>query len=129
MLKLLSLIALLGTVSVADTFVTFTQLASNPSAFQLRWVSVKGFVAIDELGHQYIFATLGEAREKNFRRSIDLIPLPGEERSMGALADLACADIYGRFTAYSERFLPSGYLLSDAGEIEVKRVSTCPAEW
>jgi hypothetical protein len=128
MLKLLPLIALLGTAVASGALISVTQLASNPGAFQLRWVSVRGFVAIDELGHQYLFATLQEAREKNFRRSIDLVSLPDEERSMRALADLACADIYGRFTAYGKRFLPSGYLLSDVGEVEIKRVSTCPAQ-
>jgi len=109
-----------------DIALPFDCLVRNPEDYQGAWVIVRGFVAIDGLGHQYLFDSLQNAKEKKYEKSIDLMPIVGEEGVMEVLKDAACADIYGKFKAYGKHFLPTGYLLSGIGLIEVKRISVCP---
>jgi hypothetical protein len=120
------LLGAIGTSSSCRTVVLIDDLFTDSAKFQERFIDVRGYVAIDELGHQYLFATLNQAVVRDWARSIDLTPEDGE-LEIAALRDRACAEVYGKFEAYGAKFVPSGYLLSKAGLIQVKRVSSCPA--
>lgn len=125
---IIGLAIFLPIVGNADGFIkSVNSLSRDSASFQDKWITVRGFVAIDELGHEYLFGSLHEAKEKNFANSIDLVAIPGLERSMELLTDAACADIYGKFNAYGDKYLPTGYLLSSAGLMKVKRISECPS--
>lgn len=101
-------------------------LTLNPDIYQDKWLTVRGYIGIDEQGHQYLFSTLDDAIKKDFPKSIDLVPLPSKAHAMSPLTDKACAEIYGVFNAYGKKYLPTGYLLSNTGLIKVALVSNCP---
>ena len=118
---------LLPALTSADSFVKNVDTVSqDPVAYQDKWITVRGFTGMDEQGHEYLFGTLRDAKEKDLSTSIDLAALPGQEKAMSLLKDKACADVYGKFNAYGSRYLPMGYLSSHAGLINVKRISECP---
>ena len=108
------------------TLASIDDLLANSSAFQEQLISVRGYVGIDELGHEYLFATLNQSTAHNWSESIDLVSETGTPK-VATLHNATCAEVYGKFLAYGSRYIPTGYLLSKAGMIEIKRISSCPS--
>ncbi|MEO8802898.1 MAG: hypothetical protein ABI304_07120 [Rudaea sp.] len=123
------LAALLASLSLGTTVLPFGTLFANHANYNNRFLSVRGFVAIDELGHQYFFASLQKAKERKYSESIDIIPLRNDLQSVPALRNFSCAELYGKFESYGPHLIPMGYLMSNAGDLLVKRVSSCPHWW
>jgi hypothetical protein len=111
--------------AVAGEMVSFDELYANNEKFQRHYLTVRGIVAIDPVGHQYLFATRVEARQRNYPKSIDILPFRDTDPRVPALRDLACAELYGEFQSWSG-YITTDYLLSGAGGLRVKRVSSCP---
>ena len=123
---LIALLSILASLSAhAGTLVSFATLFSNPDAYHDQYLTVRGFVGIDSLGHQYLFGTLEEARAKDYPGSIDILPLLDTDAPVPRLRNLSCAELYGAFHSWSN-YITTDYLLSKAGGLRVKRVSACP---
>ncbi len=130
-LKIVGLFLLASAGASAKTTTTdFDLVFNNPGSYEDKWLTVRGFIRNDGRGHQYLFRSSRDAREKSDKNSIDLIAvIPGREKAANPLIDMACADIYGQFNSYGEHgVIPMGYMASDAGLITVARVSECPAD-
>jgi hypothetical protein len=116
-------------LAAASALLPFQTLWQSHHRFNEHWVTVRGYVAIDSLGNAFLFEALPQVFGKKYTTygaSIDLLPLAGGEKSYSLLRNGACAEVYGRFEAYDSHTIPSGYLLSQAGLIKVRRVESCP---
>ena len=84
-------------------------------------------VAMDDLGHSWLFETRPEVFQERYIHygdAIDLDAFPGAERNFSLLRNAACVEVYGRFDSYTQ-VIHVGYLLSNAGLLNVTRVATC----
>jgi hypothetical protein len=114
-------------VVTAGEAIGLKTLWRNPDAYEKHWILVRGYVAMDELEHRWLFETLPEIYEEkyvNYGNAIDLDAFPGSERSFSLLRNAACVELYGRFESYTQ-VITIDYLLSKAGLLHVKRVATC----
>ena len=120
---------LLGACATAHSWTSpvrdFGSVFQHPSLFDDQWITVRGYIGMDGLGHAYLFSTLHEAQEKKFANSIDIIAGSARENAKGPLKDLACAEIYGKFGSYENR-ITTDYLLSSSGSLTIALISACP---
>jgi len=102
-----------------------SELMNHPMLYSNKWVLTRGFTFAEQ-GLAYLFVRSTDVSPNNLKSSLDLVAIPEKTGVLRSLKTGACADVYGKFRAYSDELIPSGNLLSQVGILEVKRISSCP---
>lgn len=109
-----------------EVVVDFSSVMQHPREYHEAWITMRGYVAVDDYGHQYLFGSRESLAARKFPESVDLLPQAGKEAVAAQLVDGACAEIRGRFEGYGRGMtIPSGYLLSEAGVLNIARIAEC----